>query len=66
MHRLPPLLFLFLFKKVIPPFKKIDIFFIYISNVIPFPEFPSENSLSSPPPTHTLPLLSMAFPYTEA
>ena len=40
----------------------LDIFFIYISNVIPFSCFPSKNSLShSPPPfpclpTHTLPL----------
>ena len=31
--------------------KKLDIFFIYISNVIPFPSFPSENPLSSPPPS---------------
>ena len=35
----------------------LDIFFIYISNVIPFPCFPSENPLSSPSflcsPTHT-------------
>jgi hypothetical protein len=33
-----------------------DIFFIYISNVIPFPSFPSENPLSPPPvpqPTHS-------------
>jgi hypothetical protein len=28
----------------------LDIFFIYISNVILFPSFPSENPLSSPPP----------------
>jgi hypothetical protein len=28
----------------------LDIFFIYISNVIPFPGFPSENPLSPPPP----------------
>jgi hypothetical protein len=27
----------------------LDIFFIYLSNVIPFPGFPSENSLSNPP-----------------
>jgi hypothetical protein len=37
------------------------IFFIYISNVIPFPGFPSENPLSPPPspcsPTHPLLLL---------
>ena len=26
----------------------LDIFFIYISNIIPFPSFPSENPLSSP------------------
>jgi hypothetical protein len=29
----------------------LDIFFIYISNVIPFPRFPSENSLFPNPPT---------------
>jgi hypothetical protein len=28
----------------------LDIFFIYISNVIPFPGFPSKNPLSPPPP----------------
>jgi hypothetical protein len=36
----------------------LDIFFIYISNVIPFPSFPSENPLSPPvspcSPTHPL------------
>jgi hypothetical protein len=36
----------------------LNIFFIYISNVIPFPDFPSENLLSHPPstcsPTHPL------------
>jgi hypothetical protein len=37
-----PFLFFFFFKK--------DIFFIYISNVISFPGFPSENPLISPPP----------------
>ena len=31
----------------------LDIFFIYISNIIPFPSFPSENPLSPP----LLPLL---------
>jgi hypothetical protein len=39
----------------------LDIFFIYILNVIPFPGFPSENPLSHPPPPahqpiHPLPL----------
>jgi hypothetical protein len=29
----------------------LDILFIYISNVIPFPSFPSENPLF-PPPAH--------------
>jgi hypothetical protein len=29
----------------------LDIFFIYISNAIPFPSFPSENPLSPPPST---------------
>jgi hypothetical protein len=37
----------------------LDIFFVYISNVIPFPGFPSKNPLSHPPtpcsPTHPLP-----------
>jgi hypothetical protein len=28
----------------------LDTFFIYISNVIPFSNFPSENPLSPPPP----------------
>jgi hypothetical protein len=28
----------------------LDSFFIYLSNVIPFPSFPSENPLSPPPP----------------
>jgi hypothetical protein len=48
----------------------LDIFFIYISNVIPFPSFPSENPLSPPPspssPTHPFPFLVLAFPYTGA
>jgi hypothetical protein len=37
--------------------------FIYISNVIPFPSFPSENPLS-PPPSPCF--LALAFPYTGA
>jgi hypothetical protein len=45
-------------------------FFIYISNVVPFPSFPSENPLSPPPspcsPIHPLLLLALAFPYTGA
>jgi hypothetical protein len=48
----------------------LDTFFIYISNAIPFPSFPSENPLSPPPspcsPTHPLPFLVLAFPYTGA
>jgi hypothetical protein len=40
---LPPLLSFLLF------FFLLDIFFIYISNVIPFPGFPLESPLSSPP-----------------
>jgi hypothetical protein len=45
-------------------------FLIYISNVIPFTGFPSENPLSLPPPsahqpTHS-PFLALAFPYTGA
>jgi hypothetical protein len=48
----------------------LGIFFIYISNVIPFPSFPSDKTLfpPSPPahqPTHSW-LLALAFPYTEA
>ena len=46
---------LYLFKKIL-----LDIFFIYISNVIPFPSFPSKNTLFLPPfpcsRTHPLPL----------
>ena len=46
----------------------LDIFFIYISNIIPFPSFLSENPLSprSSPcsPSYPLPLLVLAFPYT--
>ena len=44
----------------------LDIFFIYISNVIPFPSFPSENPLSPFPspysPTHPLPLPGPGIP----
>jgi hypothetical protein len=44
----------------------LDIFFIYISNVIPFLHFPSENPLSHPPslcsPTHPLPLPGPGIP----
>jgi hypothetical protein len=42
-------LFLF-FKKFLS-----DIFFIYISNVIPFPVFPSQNRIPSPLPLLTNP-----------
>jgi hypothetical protein len=48
----------------------LDIFFIYISNVIPFPVFPSENPLSPPPPPTHQPshscFLALAFPYIGA
>jgi hypothetical protein len=48
------------------PFLK-DIFFIYISNVIPFPGLTSENPLSLPShahqPTHSC-FLALTFPYT--
>jgi hypothetical protein len=48
----------------------LDIFFIYISNVICIPGFPSENPLYPPTspcsPTYTLPFLALAFPYTAA
>jgi hypothetical protein len=49
----------------------LDIFFIYISNVIPLSSFPSEEyPLSSPPsscsPTHPLLILALAFLYTGA
>jgi hypothetical protein len=57
-------------------FLLLDIFFIYISNVIPFPGFPSRNPLShtlspasvrvfSHPPTYSY-LPTLAFPYTGA
>jgi hypothetical protein len=43
----------------------LDIFFIYISNVIPFPSFPSENPYPLPSshcsPTHPLPFLILAY-----
>jgi hypothetical protein len=45
----------------------LDILFIYISNIIPFPSFPSKNPLSPPlspcSPTHPLPFLVLAFPW---
>jgi hypothetical protein len=48
----------------------LEIFFIYILNVIPFPLLSSENSLSCPhstcSPTHILPFLALAFSYTGA
>jgi hypothetical protein len=44
----------------------LDIFFIYISNAIPFPSFPSKNPLSSPPSpcssTHPLALPDPGIP----
>jgi hypothetical protein len=44
----------------------LDIFFIYISNVIPLPSFPSKTPPSLPPllysPTHTLLLLGLGIP----
>jgi hypothetical protein len=48
----------------------LDIFFIYISNGIPFLNFPSENPLSPPhllahQPTN-FHFLALAFPYTGA
>jgi hypothetical protein len=48
----------------------LDIFFIYTSNIIPFPSFPSENPLSPPlspySPTHLPLFLVLAFSYTAA
>jgi hypothetical protein len=52
----------------------LDVFFIYISNVIPFPSFPSEKPLapsSAPPsfpcsPSHPLPFVVLSFPYIAA
>jgi hypothetical protein len=62
------LFFSFLFFSFL--FKKLDIFFIYISNVILFPGFPSENPLSpSPSPAHLSThshLLALILPYTGA
>jgi hypothetical protein len=51
-------------------FSKLDIFFIYISNAVPFPSFPSENPLSSPhapapQPTYSC-FLALEFPYIGA
>jgi hypothetical protein len=44
----------------------LDIFFIYIKNVIPFLSFPSKNTLSpAPQPTHSL-FPALAFPYNGA
>jgi hypothetical protein len=49
-------------------FKNIEMFFIYISNVIPFLGFPSKNSLSTPPspcsPTYPLLLSCPGIPDT--
>jgi hypothetical protein len=42
-------------------FLLLDIFFIYISNVIPVPQFPSKNPLS-PPPSHCSPIHPLLFP----
>jgi hypothetical protein len=51
-------------------FKKLDIFFIYISNAMPFLNFPSENALFLPPsscsPIHSLLLPGPGIPYTGA
>jgi hypothetical protein len=48
----------------------LDIFFYYISNVIPFPGFLSKNPYpNSPPPAHQPThsrFLVLAFPYTGA
>ena len=48
----------------------LDIFFIYISNVIPFPSLPSENPLFPSPspcsPTYPYLFPVLAFPYTGA
>jgi hypothetical protein len=50
-------------------FYLLDIFFIYISNAIPFPSFLSENPLyppcPAPQPTHSC-FLALAFTYTGA
>jgi hypothetical protein len=48
----------------------LDIFFIYISNIIPHPGFLSKNTLSCPllpayQPTYSC-FLALAFPYTVA
>jgi hypothetical protein len=48
----------------------LDIFFIYISNVIPFPRFPLQNPYPIPPPPSHQPthfhFPALAFPYTGA
>jgi hypothetical protein len=48
----------------------LNIFFVYISNIIPFPGFPLENPIFPPPspshqPIHSY-FLALAFPYTGA
>jgi hypothetical protein len=47
-------------------FFQLNIFFIFISNVFSFPNFPSENPLSTPSspcsPTHSLPLRDLGIP----
>ena len=48
----------------------LDIFFIYISNVSPFPSFPLKIPYHLPPPPAQQPthfcFLALGFPYTEA
>jgi hypothetical protein len=41
----------------------LDIFFIYISNVIPFPNCPSENTIPSPLPLLTSPPTPASWPW---
>jgi hypothetical protein len=51
---------------IFPRLFLLDIFFVYISNVIPFPSFPSKNSISTPlspcSPTHPLPIPGPGIP----
>jgi hypothetical protein len=61
-------LFFFPFSPFTHFFFLLDIFFIYISNAIPFLGFSSENPLSPPPlltntPPHSC-FLALAFPYS--